>query len=176
MAMKESSISKMTSSMIRSNKMSVLLKITNALMAEKDINRLLKLIMDTTSSILNAERTSIFLLDYDTNELYTRVAQLTEISEIRFPADKGIAGSAVTKSKLINIPDAYKDSRFNPEIDKKTGYRTRNILCAPMLNHKNECVGVLQVLNKKTGEFGFEDESLIMALAAQAAVAVENAQ
>lgn len=156
--------------------MSVLLKITNALMSEKDLNRLLKLIVDSTSSVLHAERASIFLLDYDTNELYTRVAQLNEISEIRFPADKGIAGYAATETKLINIPDAYKDSRFNPEIDKETGYRTRNILCAPMLNHKNEVVGVLQVLNKKSGGFGLEDESLIMALAAQAAVAVENAQ
>jgi len=156
--------------------MSVLLKISSALMAEKNLGRLLEFIIKTTSAILDAERSSIFLLDYDTNELYTRVAQLTEVSELRFAANKGIAGYAVTKSKLLNIPDAYNDSRFNPEIDKETGYRTRNILTAPMLNHKNEVVGVLQVLNKKTGSFGLEDESLIMALAAQAAVAVENAQ
>ncbi|MFH0889481.1 MAG: HD domain-containing phosphohydrolase [Planctomycetota bacterium] len=166
---------KTTASAIQSSNIQVLLQISNALMSEKNLDRLLKLIVDRASALLYAERTSIFLLDNDTNELYTRVAQLNEISEIRFPADKGIAGCAVTNPKLINIPDAYKDSRFNQEIDKETGYRTHNILCAPMLNHKNEVVGVLQVLNKKSGGFGLEDELLIMALAAQAAVAVENA-
>ena len=164
------------SAFIRSERISALLTISRALMAEKDLDRLLQLIIEKATSLLEAERSSIFLLDYDNNELYTRVAQLNEIAEIRFPVTKGIAGYAVTHSKLVNIPDAYKDERFNPEVDKSTGYKTRNILTSPMLNHKNETVGVLQVLNKRTGGFGMEDESLIMALAAQAAVAVENAQ
>jgi len=154
----------------------MLLQVSSALMREKDVGRLLKLIIENATVILGAERSSIFLMDYDTNELYTRVAQLKEVSEIRFPADKGVAGYAVKYSTLVNIPDAYKDSRFNPAVDKQTGFKTRNILCAPMLNHKNETVGVLQILNKKRGNFNLEDEALIMALAAQAAVAVENAQ
>ncbi|MDI6733333.1 MAG: HD domain-containing protein, partial [Planctomycetota bacterium] len=173
----ESSISdKSLSSLIRADKLSTLLQISTALMREKDINRLLKLIVDKTTFILEAERSSIFLMNYDTNELYSRMAMLKETSEIRFPADKGIAGYAVKNSTVVNIPDAYKDSRFNPEIDRQTGFRTRSILCAPMLNHKNETVGVLQVLNKRQSAFTTEDESLIMALASLIAVAIENTQ
>ena len=167
---------KAMSSTIRVDKLTMLLQISSALMREKDVDRLLKLIIENSTVILGAERSSIFLMDYDTNELYTRVAQLKEASEIRSPADKGIAGFAVKNSSLVSIPDAYQDSRFNPAVDKQTGFKTRNILTAPMLNHKNETVGVLQVLNKRRGNFTLEDEALIMALAAQAAVAVENAQ
>ncbi|MEW6026266.1 MAG: HD domain-containing phosphohydrolase [Planctomycetota bacterium] len=174
--MERSSIGGVVSSTIRIDKLTMLLQVSSALMREKDIDRLLKLIIENATTIIGAERSSIFLMDYDTNELYTRVAQLKEVSEIRFPADKGIAGFAVKHSKLVNIPDAYKDERFNPAVDRQTGWRTRNILTAPMLNHKSETVGVLQVLNKKRGSFNMEDEALIMALAAQAAVAVENAQ
>lgn len=161
---------------IRIDKLTMLLQISSALMREKDVDRLLKLIIENASLVLGAERSSIFLMDYDTGELYSKVAQLKEVSEIRFPADKGIAGYAVKNSALVNIPDAYKDSRFNPAVDKQTGFKTRNILCAPMLNYKSEAVGVLQVLNKNRGGFLVEDEALIMALASQAAVAVENAQ
>ncbi|MEK7309347.1 MAG: HD domain-containing phosphohydrolase [Planctomycetota bacterium] len=174
--MDKCSIDTAMSSTIRIDKLAMLLQVSSALMREKDVDRLLKLIIENSTVILGAERSSIFLMDYDTNELFTRVAQLKEVSEIRFPADKGVAGFAVKNSSLVNIPDAYQDSRFNPAVDKQTGFKTRNILCAPMLNHKNETVGVLQVLNKRKGIFLMEDEALIMALAAQAAVAVENAQ
>lgn len=174
--MDKCSADKAMSSTIRIDKLAMLLQVSSALMREKDVDRLLKLIIENATVILGAERSSIFLMDYDTNELFSKVAQLKEVSELRFPADKGIAGFVVKNSSLVNIPDAYRDSRFNPAVDKQTGFKTRNILTAPMLNHKNETVGVLQVLNKKRGDFLAEDEALIMALAAQAAVAVENAQ
>jgi HD-GYP domain-containing protein (c-di-GMP phosphodiesterase class II) len=174
--MKEPVIERVVSSIVRVDKLSLLLEVSNALIAEKTLERLLKIIVEKTTILLEADRSSIFLLDYDTNELYTKVAQLKEASEIRIPAGQGIAGFVAKSAKLVNIPDAYKDSRFNPDVDKKTGYLTRNILCSPMLNRKNEVVGVLQVLNKKKGSFSLEDEHLIMALTAQAAVAIENAQ
>lgn len=156
--------------------MSAILEISKAMMAEKDLDKLLGLIVLKATEVLEAERASIFLIDYDTNELWSRVAMGSEISEIRFPADKGIAGYAAQKREVINIKDAYADNRFNPEVDKKTGYRTRTILCAPLITHKNETIGVIQILNKKLGVFDEYDETLVMAFSAQAAVAIENAQ
>ena len=153
-----------------------ILEVSKAMMAEKDPDRLLNLIVDKATQVLEAERGSIFLVDFDTKELYSRIAQDVEIAEIRIPWDKGIAGSVVQTRQIINIKDAYQDPRFNKEIDKKTGYRTRNILCGPLINHKDEVIGSLQLLNKKDGSFNDYDESLITAFSAQAAVAIENAQ
>jgi HD-GYP domain-containing protein (c-di-GMP phosphodiesterase class II) len=156
--------------------MTAILDISKAMMAEKDVSRLLNLIVQKAMEVLNADRGTIFLMDYDTQELWSRVGALGELSEIRFPADKGIAGYVARKAEVVNIKDVYADKRFNSEIDRKTGYRTRTILCAPLLNHKNEVVGVLQLLNKKDGVFSEYDESLMLAFSAQAAVAIENAQ
>lgn len=156
-------------------KLSTVLEISKAMMAVRDLDELLNLIVEKASEILEAERASIFLVDHDTQELWSRVAQAAEVAEIRFPWNKGIAGSVVQHRNIINIKDAYQDPRFNPEIDKKTGYRTKSILCGPLINHKDEVIGALQVLNKKQGIFTDHDESLITALAAQVAIAVENA-
>jgi sigma-B regulation protein RsbU (phosphoserine phosphatase) len=79
--------------------------------------------------------------------------------------------------KTVNIPDAYKDDRFNPAFDKQTNYRTKSILCMPMLNNEGTLVGVVQVLNKKDGStFDDKDESLLEALSVQAGVAIQRAQ
>ncbi|MEK7448566.1 MAG: HD-GYP domain-containing protein [Planctomycetota bacterium] len=156
--------------------MEAILETSKAMMSERDPDRLLNLIVQKATDVLEAERGSIFLADYDTQELWSRVAQAVEIAEIRFHWDKGIAGNVFQKSEIINIKDAYQDSRFNPEIDKKTGYHTRTILCGPLINHKNEVIGALQVLNKKDGVFNDYDESLLTAFSAQAAIAIENAQ
>ena len=90
--------------------------------------------------------------------------------------DRGIAGSVATTLEPVNIPDAYKDSRFNKNMDKETGFRTRSILCFPIANHRNECVGVVQVMNKESGPFDEPDEKLLSAFCSQAAVAIENSR
>src|SRR3979490_1948027 len=90
--------------------------------------------------------------------------------------DRGIAGAVATTNSSINIPDAYKDPRFNQNVDKQTGYRTKTILCVPMRSVEGEVVGVLQALNKQDGKpFNAEDEELLSALGGQAAAAVNNA-
>ncbi|HNW35986.1 MAG TPA: adenylate/guanylate cyclase domain-containing protein, partial [Candidatus Ozemobacteraceae bacterium] len=96
--------------------------------------------------------------------------------EIRFPAHLGIAGKVFTSGETINIPDAYADPRFNKEIDKKTGYHTRNILCMPVVNRAGKAIGVTQVLNKKAGVFTSIDEKTLKTFSAQAAIAIENAK
>jgi HD-GYP domain-containing protein (c-di-GMP phosphodiesterase class II) len=109
-------------------------------------------------------------------ELWSRIAQGLRDLEIRFPMHLGIAGSVATTGETINIPDAYQDSRFNPEVDRKTGYRTRSILTMPMRNKRGEVIGVFQCLNKEGGAFTREDEQLLEALSSQTAIAIENAQ
>jgi len=96
--------------------------------------------------------------------------------QIRLPIGKGIAGYAAKTGQIVNIADAYKDSRFDPEIDRISRYRTRDVLCMAMRNKEGKIIGVIQLLNKAEGPFTREDESLIDALSVHAAIAVENAR
>jgi len=153
-----------------------LLEITSAISSELQLQPLLVKIMETTTDILNADRSTLFLHDGKTNELWSQVAQGIEIREIRFPSHIGIAGSVFTAGETINIPDAYKDPRFNQEVDKKTGYTTRSILCMPVRNKEGKTLGVVQVLNKKDGPFTRTDENRLRAFSAQASISIENAK
>jgi signal transduction histidine kinase len=118
----------------------------------------------------------VFLVDRARSELWSRVAEGLDRQEIRIPVAAGIAGTVATTGTPIRINEAYTDPRFNPEVDKRTGYHTRNILCAPMRNARGQVIGVFQVLNKRGGDFSALDEQLLASLSSQAAVAVENAQ
>ncbi len=159
----------------RIRNLTALLEISKAMMAERDLDTLLALVMKRVTAVLEAERSSLFLVDHDTNELWSRIAQESEISEIRFPVGKGIAGFVAESRQVVNIPDAYADPRFNKEIDKKTGFKTRNILCAALVGRDDTVIGVIQVLNKISGPFSLEDEDLIVAFGAHAGMAIENA-
>ena len=134
------------------------------------IDRLVK----TASSITDADRASLFLIDAVTGDLWSKVAQGAEVKEIRVPAGAGVVGWVAKHREMLNIPDAYQDERFNREVDKQTGYRTKTILCAPIWSLQNDVLGVVQVINKGSGAFNEEDEALLRAFAHQAAVAVEN--
>ena len=131
--------------------------------------------MEIVSDALEAERSTLFIYDGETHELFSRVAQGEQIGEIRFPASMGIAGSVFGSGVAEIIADAYADPRFNDDVDRKTGYKTRNILCTP-IRHNGEPIGVTQVLNKRSGGFDEEDMRLLEALTAQAAAALDNAQ
>ncbi len=103
--------------------------------------------------MLNAERSTLFLNDEKTSELWSEVGQGLESMQIRLPNHLGIAGAVFTSGKSINIPYAYADLRFNPAFDKKTGFFTRSILCVPIVNKHGKTIGVTQVLNKRGGPF-----------------------
>jgi signal transduction protein with GAF and PtsI domain len=153
-----------------------LLRVGQAMAAERNLDKLLALVMEETESALEADRCTVFIYDRERNELWSKVAAGTDgQEEIRFPAHLGLAGYVVKTGEVLNIKDAYEDPRFNKEIDKKTGYRTRNILCMPMRNRKNEIIGVFQVLNKRSTFFNKVDEDMLAAIAAYAGVAIENA-
>jgi len=153
-----------------------LLDLNSAISSELNLEPLLQKIMTVTTELLDADRSTLFLYDKKTGELWSRVAQGLQSREIRFPSHLGIAGSVFTNGKTINIPDAYQDKRFNPEVDKKTGYRTKSILCMPVINREGRILGVTQVLNKRGGPFTEQDEKRLRSFSAQASISIENAQ
>ncbi len=157
-------------------KLASLLEISRAMGAEIDLNALLKLIMRETTRALGAERSTLFVLDAARDELWSKIALGLEDREIRIPSSQGIAGFVARTCRRVNIPDAYADSRFNPEVDRQTGYRTQSIVAVPVRTSAGDLLGVLEVLNKVGGVFSVDDEEFLEALASQAAVALHNAQ
>ena len=154
----------------------ILLSVMHEVASELEIDPLLKAIVEQTSEAMNAERCTLFLVDPKTGGLWSKVAQGEEMNEIRVPRGKGIAGHVALSGDTVNIPDAYADPRFNPDVDRRTGYRTRTILCMPVRDETRKIVGVIQVLNKRGGIFTAEDEHLLDALGSQAAIALENSR
>lgn len=144
--------------------------------AELDLGTLLQRVMTEATRMLNAERSTLFLNDEKTNELFSRIAQGDSVGEIRLPNHLGIAGTVFTSGQSVNIPHAYADLRFNPSFDKQTGFFTRSILCVPIVNKDGKVIGVTQSLNKLGGPFTDEDESRLKAFTAQVAIALENAK
>jgi len=143
---------------------------------EIKLGTLLSKIIGTVTRMLHAERSTLFLNDEKTNELYTEVGEGLGATQIRLPNHLGIAGAAFRSGKTINIPYAYADLRFNPAFDKKTGFFTRSMLCTPVINKAGVVIGATQVLNKKGGSFNQEDEARLKAFTAQVSVALENAK
>lgn len=161
---------------IKSDPLVSLVKIGRSITAVTDIDVLLKVIAEETKIAIQADRCTVFMLDKDKNELWSKVALGMDSQEIRFPADKGLAGYVVKTGEPLNIPEAYNDPRFNPDIDKETGYRTKTILCMPIKNNNQEIIGAFQVLNKLNGVFTKGDEDLLVAIGGSASIALENAQ
>jgi HD-GYP domain-containing protein (c-di-GMP phosphodiesterase class II) len=165
----------------RIDKLGSILDVAKAMTVERDLDRLLDMILAEAAWVVEAERCSLFLLDEDTGELWSKIAQGLESREIRFPVGQGVAGSVAATGEPVIIDDAYQDVRFNREVDRLTGYRTRNILCVPMLRRGgngrgHEVAGVIQALNRRQGAFTEEDRELLMVLGGQAAAAIESAR
>ena len=154
----------------------VLLEVGGAISGDLDLDSLLEKIMQATTLLTAAERSTLFIHDPETGELWSRVAEGTESKEIRLPSYGGLAGAAFTTGETLNIVDAYADPRFNPEFDRQTGFKTRSILCMPLADRLGQPIGVMQVLNKVGGPFTALDEIRLKAFSAQAAVALENAK
>jgi len=144
-------------------------------------------IMNFAKRLVNADRTALFLVDPKSKELFARVFDMgddyeTKTSpstnkqkEIRFPMERGIAGHVASTGEILNIPNAYKDSRFNREVDLQTGYRTKTILCMPIFIRGN-IIGVVQMLNKDDGPFVKEDEEAFETFAVYCGLALHHAK
>ncbi|HTM22442.1 MAG TPA: GAF domain-containing protein, partial [Kofleriaceae bacterium] len=157
-------------------KLALVQEISRALSSGLDLDQLLGLIMEKVTILMEADRSTLYLLSDDRKELWSKVVQGGELHEIRLKVGEGIAGWVAASGETVNIPDAYIDRRFQPAVDLRSGYRTRSILCAPMRNSLGSIVGVAQVLNKAGGPFTGDDEELLFALTSQAAMAIENSK
>lgn len=157
-------------------KLSILVESSKAMSSTLDLSELLARILDVAKSQADAERGTLFLVDEKAAEIWSLIAHGLEKQEIRLPLGKGIAGHVAKTGDIVNIPDAYADPRFNPEVDKRTGYRTRNILCLPIRNKAGKIIAALQLLNKKKGSFTDEDADFLLTLSGHMALALENAQ
>jgi adenylate cyclase len=150
--------------------------IVSEMTSDIKLGSLLQKVMGEATRMLNAERSTLFINDEKTKELWSEVGQGLESLQIRLPNHLGIAGAVFQSGKTINIPYAYADLRFNPAFDKKTNYFTRSILCVPVVNKEGRTIGVTQVLNKHGGPFTHEDEARLRAFTAQVSIALENAK
>jgi signal transduction histidine kinase len=156
---------------------SALREVGNALGTTLDLDDLLELILGRLTDLLEADRCTLYLLDQAKAELVSRIVIGEQVRSIRVRVGHGIAGTVAKTGKAIRLKDAYTDSRFEPEWDLFTGYRTKSMLAAPLKNHMGRTIGVIQVLNKTTGEeFTAEDEAILSALSTQAAVAIDNSR
>ena len=152
--------------------MEAILGVTSALAAPFDLMTMLAEVVSAAKQVLQADRGSVWLYDPNADELVLEVA--TGIRPVRVHAGTGLVGRCARERKIINVPDCYADPRFDPAVDKASGYRTRCMLTLPLVDHKDVLVGVMQVLNKSGGVFDDDDEVLATALAAQCAVALQR--
>ena len=136
-----------------------LLDIIRAMQGEMGVNSLIFTITQRTTRVVDADRCTLFLVDNVQKALFAMQGEVN----IRIPMDKGIAGNVATNGVTMNIPDAYEEPQFNQEIDKKSGYRTKAILCMP-IKSGSTVIGVIQLINKldSVGVFTDDDEDIMM--------------
>ncbi len=164
----------------RADALEKLLEISKRLGESSDLIVVLGVIIDALRDLLAAERATVFTYEAAGNQLAIHVAHgvadAHEQNVIRFSASLGVAGACATTRTLLNIPDAYADSRFNSEVDRRTGFRTKSILAIPLIDHEGELVGVAQVLNSTRGAFTSADEQIALGVGAHAAIALRRAR
>ncbi len=158
------------------NRLNLLLQFGEVVYKETRLGKLLELIAAQLKKALDCDRCTVFILDKKTDELWSKVAQGIQDSEIRMPSGKGIAGEVATKDRIINIGDAYGSPQFNREIDLITGYRTRSILAVPLKDAGGNIMGVFEAMNKNAGPFDSDDEGVLQLISSIAASAIENAR
>ena len=154
--------------------MGVILEVTRGLAAPFDLTTMLTTVTTAARQVLHAERSSVWLHDAGAAELVLKVS--SDISDVRIPVGAGMVGACARDRQIINVPDCYADRRFDAAVDKRSGFRTRCALTLPLVDHRDELVGVMQVLNRAGGVFDVADEALAAALAAQCAVALQRVQ
>ena len=134
-----------------------------------------KVFIENTCHILNCDRASLFLLDQVSDSLIILSAEGLKRAQIKIPKDKGIVGACFMERKIIRIDDAYNDQRFNKDVDIRTHYRTKSILCYPLIDNDGKCFGVIEAINKLNSPFNDDDEELLKLLSHQASTIFKNA-
>ncbi len=153
---------------------SVLLSVGGLVGQEVNLDAFLHQVVDRVAASMQADRGTLYLVDHARGELFSRAAHLPEIKQIRLKLGQGVAGSVAHSGARVNIPSARDESRFNPDIDKITGYRTTSLLAVPLRDAAGDVFGVLQVLNRLGGgRFDGDDEEKLAEIAAQVSQALQ---
>jgi sigma-B regulation protein RsbU (phosphoserine phosphatase) len=155
--------------------LSSIIEATKKLNSTLDLGELISIILQIATRQSGAERGTVFLVDRERNEIWSLVGLGLEQQVIRLPAEKGIAGWVAREGTAVRLENAYDDPRFEPDIDRRLGFKTRQLMCLPIRNEAGAIIGVLQLLNKAEG-FTDEDEAFLDALSAHVALALEKAQ
>jgi len=158
----------------RLSDMMAIFEVNKVIGQERDLDTLLLRVVHEITIAMNAERSTLYIYDPDTQEIWAKVAEGLEGKIIRLPLGVGIAGIVARDLRTEVINDPYNDPRFNKEVDRKTGFRTRNMICMPILGSQVELLGVIQILNKKTGDFNYYDESILSSLAVHIGLTLEK--
>ncbi|MEN3033367.1 MAG: HD domain-containing phosphohydrolase [Aquificaceae bacterium] len=154
------------------DKLKPLLEKAGVIAGERDPDRLIPILAELAKTILEVDRCSLFLFDKERNNLYTFVAHGGVRIEVS--PDRGIVGAAFRNREPLLINDAYSDPRFNPEVDKKTGYKTKNILALPLIDSRENAIGVFQAINKLEGDFKDEDLQILQLISVYASNSLES--
>jgi transcriptional regulator with GAF, ATPase, and Fis domain len=152
------------------SRLSLLVDLASLLAREVDFDALLRTACERLADAMHADRASIWLVDAERGDLFTQVALLPELPSLRLPAGRGLVGYVAQTGEVVRLDDVRADERFDPSVDKATGYTTRTMLVAPIREDDAGPVrGVIQLLNRESGAFDEEDERYLMALATQLA-------
>lgn len=151
-------------------------EIGQILATDRQIDRVLVEIIKRTTAIMGADRSTLYILQDDGETMLSKSTSGGQIQTIELKVGQGIAGWVAQHNRAVNVKDAYKDARFDPAVDRASGYRTESILCCPLQDMNGQSLGVIQVLNKQDGYFTTADEGLLRAIAGQAAVCIRNSR
>ncbi len=156
----------------------VLDEVARAISTEHNVDALLDLIIDKLTAVVNADRGTLYLVDHEAHELFSKILQdeTGRLREIRLKIGEGIAGYVAETGETINLESVGDNPHFAQSFDKASGYQTQSMICTPMRNPQGQIIGVVQLLNKRDGVFTRRDEIILGVLASQAAIAIENAR
>ncbi len=160
----------------RLDRLRATLEIARTFASAREPQELLELIAREATRLLNSDRASIFLWDRDQKQLVACPALGVEGGKLWLPDNRGIVGQVIHTGKNVRVDDAYADPRFDKSVDHKGGYRTRTLMCVPLVNADGQRIGAFELINKNDGLFTDDDEEALYQLGIQVAVAVENAQ
>src|ERR1700733_2447068 len=159
-----------------SRRVGVLLDIVRRISGTESLDQVLYALVEMTSNAIGCDRSTFFLYDPNTNDLFSRIAQGLRSREIRISANDGIAGAVYRSGQAIIVDDAPQDPRFDSAVDKQTGYTTKDLLCVPLKTVNGDIVGVAQCLNKNNGQFTHRDVDLLAGVGEVATPALRSSR
>lgn len=162
--------------LLQSEQLKKIIKAAQLVNSNIKIDDVLQNIVNVAIDLTEADRGTLYLIDKERNELWSKVLMGNEMREIRLNMGEGVAGWVAQNRETVNIEDAAKDERFKSDYDKASGYKTHSMLCFPLKNREDEIVGVIQLLNSKNGSFSEMDEEFLSAISIQCSLALQNAE